>query len=102
MNRRNFSKKMIIAGTVAGMNSNSLLFSNKEETFNEDTRKLPSREFDVIVAGGGTAGTVAAVAAARNGAKTALIESKGYLGGTVVEGGTALHSYFNLWTAFPG
>ena len=41
-------------------------------------------------------------AASRNGAKTALIEGKGYVGGTVVEGGTALHSYFNLWKAFPG
>ena len=40
--------------------------------------------------------------AARNGAKTALIEGKGYVGGTVVEGGTALHSFFNLWKAFPG
>ena len=68
----------------------------------EDVRKYPTREFDVVVAGGGTAGVVAAIAAARNGAKTALIEGKGYAGGTVVEGGTALHSFFNLWKAFPG
>jgi len=102
MDRRNFSKKMIIAGTAAGISSNSLLFSNEEQIIKEDTRKLPVREYDVIIAGGGTAGTVAAIASARNGAKTALIESKGYLGGTVVEGGTALHSFFNLWTAFPG
>jgi hypothetical protein len=72
------------------------------ETPQEDTRKFPVRNFDVIVAGGGTAGVVAATAASRNGAKTALIESKGYVGGTVVEGGTALHSFFNLWKAFPG
>ena len=51
---------------------------------------------------GGTAGVVAAIAAARQGAKTILIEMKGYPGGTVVEGGTALHSFYNLWTAFPG
>jgi len=70
--------------------------------FKEGTKKLPVREFDVVVAGGGTAGVVAAIAASRNGAKTALIEGKGYVGGTVVEGGTALHSYFNLWKAFPG
>ena len=55
-----------------------------------------------MVAGAGTAGVVAALAAARTGAKTLLIERKGYPGGTVVEGGTALHSYFNLWKAFPG
>jgi len=66
----------------------------------EPAKKLPARSFDVVVAGGGTAGVVAALAAARQGAKTALIESKGYPGGTVVEGGTCLHSFFNLWKAF--
>ncbi len=72
------------------------------EFYNEPTKKLPVREFDVIVAGGGTAGVVAALAAARQGVKTALIESKGYPGGIVVEGGTALHSFHNLWKSFPG
>lgn len=38
-------------------------------------------EYDVIVAGGGTAGVVAAVAAARNGAHTLLVEKNGILGG---------------------
>ncbi|MFQ5810572.1 MAG: FAD-dependent oxidoreductase, partial [Armatimonadota bacterium] len=56
----------------------------------------------VVVAGGGTAGVVAAVAAARQGARTTMIEAKGYPGGIAVEGGTALHSFYNLWTAFPG
>ena len=62
----------------------------------------PEHRYDVAVAGGGTAGVVAALAAARSGARTVLIESKGYPGGLVVEGGTALHSFFNLWKAFPG
>jgi hypothetical protein len=57
---------------------------------------------DVVVAGGGTAGVVAALAAARRGARTILVESKGYPGGIAVEGGTALHSFYNLWKAFPG
>jgi hypothetical protein len=72
------------------------------DTCEEPARKLPVRRFDVVVAGGGTAGVVAALAAARQGATTALIEAKGYPGGTVTEGGTALHSFFNLWKAFPG
>jgi len=70
--------------------------------YNEPAKNIPIREFDVVIAGGGTAGVVAAIASARQGAKTALIESKGYTGGVAVEGGTALHSYFNLWKAFPG
>lgn len=37
--------------------------------------------YDVIVAGGGPSGFVAALSAARNGAKTLIIEKNGYLGG---------------------
>jgi hypothetical protein len=81
-------------------------YCGKEEsrvaTYQESGGKLPVREFDVVIAGGGTAGVVAALAAARQGAKTAVVESKGYFGGTAVEGGVTLHSYFNLWKAFPG
>lgn len=70
--------------------------------YEEPAQKVPVREFDVVIAGGGTAGVIAAIAAAREGVKTALIEKKGYTGGTVTEGGTALHSFFNLWKPFPG
>jgi hypothetical protein len=70
--------------------------------YQEPAKQLPVRECDVVVAGGGTAGIVAAIAAARQGAKTILIEAKGYTGGIIVEGGTALHSFYNLWKAFPG
>ena len=103
MDRRNFSKSMMVAAlAVPQISSNIPSEQGSNSKSKEDIRGLPVREFDVIVAGGGTAGVMAAVASARQGAKTALIESKGYPGGTVVEGGTALHSYFNLWKAFPG
>lgn len=52
--------------------------------FNVETKNLGS--FDVAVCGGGIAGVCAAVSAARNGAKTVLIESAGSLGGTLTEG----------------
>lgn len=39
-------------------------------------------DYDVIVCGGGTAGVCAAIAAARGGAKTLIIEQFGFLGGT--------------------
>ena len=41
---------------------------------------------DVVVCGGGVSGFSAAVSAARNGAKTILIESGGFLGGTATKG----------------
>lgn len=69
-------------------------------TYTEPAQQLPIYSFDVVVAGGGTAGVIAAIAAARNGAKTALIEAKGYVGGTMLEGGTTLHSFFTLGKFF--
>lgn len=44
------------------------------------------KEYDVIVAGGGPAGIAAAVSAARLGARTAIIERYGILGGMLTSG----------------
>jgi hypothetical protein len=53
-----------------------------EQWINEPGRKTPVlHDVDVVVVGGGTAGCVAAIAAARAGADTALIERFGTLGG---------------------
>ncbi|MFA9478812.1 FAD-dependent oxidoreductase [Phycisphaerales bacterium AB-hyl4] len=50
--------------------------------FSESAREVPVVEHaDVIVAGGGPAGVAAAIAAARSGARTCLIETHGCLGG---------------------
>ena len=40
-------------------------------------------EYDVVVLGGGPSGAIAAIASARQGAKTILIEQNGYLGGSL-------------------
>jgi hypothetical protein len=56
-----------------------------------------SSKYDVIVAGGGVAGVVAAIAAARNGAKTLLIDKWSYLGGNATAGYVTLSmTYHNM------
>ena len=52
---------------------------------------------DVLVVGGGTAGTIAAIQAARAGARTVLIERGSQLGGTTTTGGVAFPGLFDAW-----
>lgn len=57
----------------------------------------PARSVDVLVVGGGTAGTIAAIQAARAGAKTLLVERGSQLGGTMTVGGVAFPGLFHAW-----
>ncbi len=58
-------------------------------------KEVPSfeREFDVVVAGLGTAGAVAAIAAAETGVKTCAIEKLNFPGGSATSGGIASYYY---------
>ena len=52
---------------------------------------------DILVIGGGTAGTIAALQAARAGAKTVLVERGSQLGGTTTVGGVDFPGLFHAW-----
>lgn len=57
------------------------------ETILEPAREIPVvGDVDVLVAGGGPAGMIAAIAAARAGARTFLVEQNGFLGGNLTAG----------------
>jgi hypothetical protein len=64
MDRREFSKKMIIAGVSvragAAMGGATSAEGPSASYYEEPAKRLPVRSFDVVVAGGGTAGVVAA------------------------------------------
>jgi hypothetical protein len=60
------------------------------------TRQLNTLwDADVVVVGSGTAGTTAAIAAARHGAKTVLVERFGFLGGTSTQ---VLDTFYGFYT----
>ena len=59
-----------------------MVFSGTGEYVDEPGKNVPVlSEVDVAVAGGGMAGIMAALAAARQGAKTLLVDRFGQLGG---------------------
>lgn len=61
----------------------------------EPERRVPVMEADVFIAGAGTAGCIAAIAAARLGAKVVLVEKMPVPGGTYTNGGIGANSFYS-------
>ncbi|MFT4567548.1 MAG: glycine/D-amino acid oxidase-like deaminating enzyme [Saprospiraceae bacterium] len=78
-----------------GMGATSL--SKAERLVSPYETKEKSIVTDILVVGGGTAGTIAAIQAGRTGARTVLIESGSQLGGTTTTGGVAFPGIFHAW-----
>lgn len=101
MNRRNFVQRVLMAlgatGAAAPMKARALEepaavhgaegvaqaagTSTSGGYIRPNTIEVIHHSFDVIVVGGGISGTCAAISAARNGAKTALVHERSTLGG---------------------
>ncbi len=98
-------RKFLSAGaaSVAGM----AIASTTHITLARDGIKVSSEpeelatdlttDVDVVVVGGGTAGTIAAIQSGRAGAKTLLLERGGQLGGMTTVGGVCYPGLFDAW-----
>ena len=97
MDRRLFLKDSV-AGAVAlalGSGSAAAAVSRNGSAEGEFSKAAPDAgSFDVVVCGGGPSGFIAAIAAARMGAKVALVERYGFLGGMATMGYVAPISEF--------
>jgi hypothetical protein len=68
------------------------------QTIREINTEIPIvDQVDVLVVGGGPAGVAAALAAARRGAKTCIVEQFNCLGGVATSGGHNHISQYNAW-----
>ncbi len=69
------------------------------QTIREINTEIPILDqVDVLVVGGGPAGVAAALAAARRGAKTCIVEQFNCLGGVATSGGHNHISQYNAWS----
>ena len=89
-NRRDFLRLSAVAAAATP----ALGVRGEERPLAKPMRRLPKA--DVFVAGGGPAGFIAAIAAARNGAKVTLAEAFGFPGGMATAGLVGPISKFNF------
>jgi hypothetical protein len=74
-----------------------------EQYVEEPARRTPVfEEADVVVVGGGPAGVAASLSAAKQGARTLLIEREPVLGGTILAGASALNAFTNQYRKHVG
>ena len=101
MKRRNFLKGSMAgaAGLVVASTTSIAIGreSGKKQKSALATEGNVTNKVDVLVLGGGTAGTIAAIQAGRAGAKTLLLERNSQLGGTTTTGGVSFPGLFDAW-----
>ncbi|MEE9463175.1 MAG: FAD-dependent oxidoreductase, partial [Bacteroidales bacterium] len=91
-------KRRAMLKTLGGFSIGGLIPVFAESPRNHITgNKAKNIETDVLVIGGGTAGVVAAIQAARAGCSTIIVENGSQLGGTMTTGGVSFPGLFYAW-----
>ena len=98
LDRRSFITKGAagVAGLTFASTTDVSLAADSESLAGPLTQDLTTK-LDVLVVGGGSAGTIAGIQAGRAGAKTLLMERASYLGGMTTRGGVCFPGLFDAW-----
>jgi hypothetical protein len=94
--RRDFLQNSLLGVTGLGLAA-AITSETRAEALPNAADTDVSDNIDVLVVGGGTAGAIAAIQAARAGASTLLVERGAQLGGTMTTGGVAFPGLFDAW-----
>jgi hypothetical protein len=98
--RRKFLQHSLLGAASAGLavsSTSHVAVAAEQEGAQDPTAPDITDKVDVLVVGGGTAGTIAAIQAGRAGARTLLVERHSQLGGTTTTGGVAFPGLFDAW-----
>ena len=100
MGRRNFLKfgaASLAASGISSANATDVLLPKNSESVSGDKAQIITSKVDILVVGGGSAGTIAAIQAGRTGASTMVMERASYLGGMTTRGGVCYPGLFDAW-----
>ncbi len=98
LDRRSFiTKGAVAAAGVSFASTTDVSLAKDSESVSGPLGKDITNEIDVLVVGGGSAGTIAAIQAGRAGAKTMVMERASYLGGMTTRGGVCFPGLFDAW-----
>lgn len=97
-NRRQFVHQTVAFGLTTGLLPGIASTTEVNAASVQNTAEPEvTGEVDVLVVGGGTAGTIAAIQAGRAGASVLLVERNSQIGGTMTTGGVAFPGLFDAW-----